>query len=215
MTAIPPLAATHLRCYIMLHPSCDCLPHGSSGIQWYGAVLTTLWPSICLHARLRELRSRRLEQGEKCTKYFFNLERRNHEISSLSKLKMNDAICEDEKWLSQYVGSFCEKLYLADPLNKDKMTLFLRTIQPASRRIDEVFQLTCDQKISRTEVQKCTDALKDNKAPGTDGLTGELNKCFSCSIFSWTVWRGSRKRATPHTLRQGLIKLIPKPKKRS
>ena len=43
------------------------------------------------------VRSRRrwLEQGEKCTKYFFNLEKRNYEQSSLSKLRVNDEICDN------------------------------------------------------------------------------------------------------------------------
>ncbi len=153
---------------------------------------------------------------EQCTKYFFNLEKRNHEISSLSKLENNDTVCEDEKLVSQYVVSFSEKLYLADPLNKDTMTLFLRTIQPDSRRIDEVFQLTCDQKMRITEVQKCIDALKDNKAPGNDGLIEEFYKCLKQSMAPFLVGlfeESLGEEELPHTLRQGLMKLIPKPKK--
>ncbi len=64
------------------------------------------------------VRSRRrwLRQGEKCTKYFFNLEKRNYEQSSLGKLRINDAICDNEKEISQYVAKFYETLYSADLL---------------------------------------------------------------------------------------------------
>lgn len=154
-------------------------------------------------ARGAFIRSRRkwLEQGEKCTKYFFNLEKRNHEISSLCKLKINDTVYEDGKLISQFAVSFYEKLYLADPLNQDKMASFLQTIQPDIRRI---------------EVQKGIDALKDNKAPGNDGIIGEFYKCFKQSIAPFLTGlfeEALEKEELPHTLRQGLIKLIPKPKK--
>lgn len=48
------------------------------------------------------VRSRRrwLEQGEKCAKYFFNLEKSQ---SSLGKLRTNDVICDNEKEISQYL----------------------------------------------------------------------------------------------------------------
>ena len=68
--------------------------------------------------------------------------------------------------------SFYENLYLADPLNQDNMASFLQTIQPDIRKIDQDFQSICDQKITITEVQKGIDALKDNKAPGNDGIIG-------------------------------------------
>lgn len=59
-------------------------------------------------ARGAFVRSRRkwLEQGEKCTKYFFNLEKRNFEQSSLSKLRINDLICDDKKQISEFVANF-------------------------------------------------------------------------------------------------------------
>lgn len=66
------------------------------------------------------VRSRRrwLEQGEKCTyctlivlKYFFNLEKRNYEQSSLGKLRINDAKCDNEKEISQYVVKFYKTLF--------------------------------------------------------------------------------------------------------
>lgn len=86
-------------------------------------------------ARGAFVRSRRkwLEQGEKCTKYFFNLGKSNFERSSLNKLKINDLKCEDEKQISQFVANFYQGLYGADQLNEDDMDVFLRGIEPETK----------------------------------------------------------------------------------
>lgn len=129
---------------------------------------------------------------------------------------MNDTVCEKGKVISQYVASFYEKLYLADLVNKDKMSSFLQTVQPNIRRINDDFQVMCDKKITRTEVLKCIDSLEDNKAPGNDGIIGEFYKCFKQAIAPFLVGlfkEALEKEELPHTLRQGLIKLIPKAKK--
>ena len=94
-----------------------------------------------------------LEQGQKCTKYFFNLEKQNFELSSLSKLKINDLISDDEKQISQFVTDFYKRLYGADQLDEvDMMKLdmaeFLKGIEPDTKKIDDNFKSICDQKIS-------------------------------------------------------------------
>lgn len=124
------------------------------------------------------IRSRRkwLEQGEKCTKYFFNLEKRNNELSSISKLTINNQIWEDEKIISKHVADFYNNLYSKDILHEDHMDAFFQTIQSNVKKIDENFKFICDQKITVAETLKCIDALKDNKSPGNDGLTGEFYK---------------------------------------
>ncbi len=58
--------------------------------------------------------------------------------------------------------------------------------------------------------------LKNDKSPGRDGLTAELYKLFTDELtpFLTQVFRESiEKEALPPTLMQGIIRLIPKPKK--
>lgn len=63
--------------------------------------------------------------------------------------------------------------------------------------------------ISVEEVIKAINHLKNNKSPGTDGLTGEFYKQFI--MFNESI----SNQCLPPTLTQGLITLIPKPKKGS
>jgi len=58
------------------------------------------------------VRSRRkwLEEGEKNSKYFFNLEKRNTELSTLKRLLIDDKISTDSNEISQFVTNFYKKI---------------------------------------------------------------------------------------------------------
>lgn len=72
------------------------------------------------------------------------------------------------------------------------------------------------KKINIIDVQNRINALKDNKSPGNDGLIGEFYKDFNTTLapFSAAMFEEAlEKEELPPTLKQGLIKLIPKPQK--
>ncbi len=76
------------------------------------------------------IRSRRkwLEKGESNSKYFFNLERKNGDFSSLKKLKINDSLIVDPKLISNFVATFYEKLYSQNN-NSDNAAFFLDSLK--------------------------------------------------------------------------------------
>lgn len=84
---------------------------------------------------------------EKCTKYFFNLEKINFEVSSLSKLKINDVVCDDKIQISKYVADFYQGLYSTDVENAKNMDLFLKSKQNYLDVIDDGFKLVYDREI--------------------------------------------------------------------
>ena len=120
--------------------------------------------------KARGARRNWLEQGEKNTKYFFNLEKRNYEASSLTRLKINDQICEDKKLIARHVADFYQELYATNGGRKNNIDLFIKEVKTDIRSIDEGFKIIFDQKVSLAEVEKCIGSLKDNKSPGSDGL---------------------------------------------
>ncbi len=67
-------------------------------------------------ARGAFIRSRKkwLEEGEKSTKYLFNMEKRNVECTSMVKLNINGKLTETVKEISRYVADFYENLYSDD-----------------------------------------------------------------------------------------------------
>uniref|UniRef100_A0A3P9LHW9 Reverse transcriptase domain-containing protein n=1 Tax=Oryzias latipes TaxID=8090 RepID=A0A3P9LHW9_ORYLA len=169
-------------------------------------------------ARGAFVRSRRkwLEQGEKCTKYFFNLEKRNFEISCIRQIKIGNSISEDTKKVSQYVAKFYQRLYTKDCFREEDIELFFNNIKDKIGKVSETFEKTCDQKIKTEEVEDCIKSLKDNKSPGNDGLTSEFYKFFIAKLtpFLSNLFEEALDIGIlPPTLRQGLIKLIPKPHK--
>lgn len=130
-------------------------------------------------ARGAFVRSRRkwMEAGEKNTKYFFSLEKRNREITSINKLVINDATNENPKDVSKFVSQFYSKLYssLNQPTNTD---LFLSNLSDNINKITTDFRNSCDEELNIQDVIDCINSLKENKSPGSDGLTGEFYKTF-------------------------------------
>lgn len=66
------------------------------------------------------------------------------------------------------------------------------------------------------EIMESIEALKNNKSPGTDGLTDELYKHFSLELAPFllkTYLESISSETLPPTLSQGLLTLIPNLKK--
>ena len=73
------------------------------------------------------MRSRRkwMEEGEKNTKYFFNLEKRNTGTASIMKLNINGQITDNTREISTFVKNFYENLYKKKVFNLcDSFSLF-------------------------------------------------------------------------------------------
>lgn len=112
-----------------------------------------------------------MEEGEKNTRYFFNLAKRNAELSSIHKLNINGQISVNMKEIS-YVKNFHEELY-AEKLHNTDETCF-SSIKNVVKCIDEDSKKVGDEKITAAEIKICKSKLKGNKSPGNDGLTSEF-----------------------------------------
>lgn len=52
------------------------------------------------------------------------------------------------------------------------------TVSNTINKVDNNFKKTCEDPFNITEIKTCIGNLKDNRAPGNDGLTSEFYKCF-------------------------------------
>lgn len=119
------------------------------------------------------------EHGERNTKFFLNLQKRNFRQKSVTKLKLKDNTHTNDQFeILQEEKQFYESLYMSKNVDAEKFSQspFFKpdNITPLSQ--DD--KLACENPISTNE---CLNALKEftnSKTPGTDGFTSKFYKFF-------------------------------------
>lgn len=126
-----------------------------------------------------------LEEGEKDTQYFFSLEERNFEMSSLVKLNINGQITEEpDDQAFCYKISYCIKIYIYIYIDD---TDFFLSIKPNAKFISEECKNMCDGNITLDEINLCSSKLKDYKSPANNGLTCIIYKVFQEDISQFLL----------------------------
>lgn len=155
-----------------------------------------------------------LEKGEQNSAFFFQLEKKHAKANTIVHLNINGTITSDSKDIADYCSTFFSTLYNSG-FNEDNSSVFIDSLTN-SKTINEDQKEHCDSSICIKEVLQAITELKLNKSPGIDGLNSEFYKTFSeelapflLKLFLQSIEYGK----LPPTLTQGLIILIPKPKK--
>ncbi len=162
------------------------------------------------------VRSRRkwLEEGEQNSAYFFRLERFSAMNDSIDRLQTDDGVLDDPKEIAAFCSKFYNNLYTSR-YSDNSAKFFFDSINQ-NKIISFEDKEDCDGDISQSEILLAIKNLKNNKSPGSDGLTAELYKMFdeNVSPFLLKVFEESFElEALPSTMTQGIITLIPKPNK--
>ena len=157
------------------------------------------------------------EEGERNTKYFYSLEKRHHDIKTVSKLKVGDnCYIEDQFEILKEEKKFYESLYRSTKINPNsfKNSPFFNSENVTT--LSEEEKKSCEGLINEEE---CIIALKDfdnNKTPGTDGLPAEFYRFFWPDIchdllasYNFAFQHGTLSISQ----RRGIISLIPKKSK--
>ena len=123
-------------------------------------------------------RARWHEYGEKSSKYFLNLEKRNHVEKHMRKLHINNSFTTDPTVILAEQKRFYQDLYTSGNkcLNNDAIETFLMNLN-IPKLTDEQKDL-CEGKIYRKECKRVLDSFQDNKTPGSDGIPIEFYKRF-------------------------------------
>lgn len=155
-----------------------------------------------------------MEEGEQNTAYFFRLEKLHAKNNTIQKLNIDGDITDDPRKIAKYCSDFYIKLY-ESKYNEESTYQFWGSLTE-TKLIDTDLKESCDKPLTLQEVIFAIEHLKPNKSPGTDGITSEFYKAFSKQLAPFLLGLFLEcigNESLPPTLTQGLITLIPKPKK--
>ena len=115
------------------------------------------------------------EEGERNSRYFFNIEKRNSNFKSINRLELeNNTITEDPILILQEMKHFYESLYKGKDVRNPEV--YLSNLKTA--KISEENYNKINENITESELLKIVKSLKNNKTPGEDGLPAEFYKFF-------------------------------------
>ena len=167
--------------------------------------------AIKTHGAFIRSRVKEIDQSERNTRYFFNLEKRNANIKSINRLELpNGEITEDQTVILKEMENFYTNLYKSSVV--DNPATFMDDIQNKN-------EITLEQKvhlekdITEEEIKKVIKKLPRNKTPGEDGLPSEFYQIFWIDIKKYLVQSfkySFDNEELSITQRRGILSLIPK-----
>ena len=119
-----------------------------------------------------------VEEGEKATKYFFNLEKRNYNRKTIDEIKLeNDETTTDETQILSEIQMYYSNLYNSQTTDgQESFEIFTENMEIP--KLDDVERDALDGPLTYEECKKSLDTLENGKSPGEDGFTVEFYKHF-------------------------------------
>lgn len=156
-------------------------------------------------------RAKWIQEGEKATHYFCNLEKRNFVNKSMNVLEREDGtVIKNKNDILKETCDFYEKLYASREAEVKNVNL--ASIIDAPTLSDEDRD-SLEGLITAEEALKALKNMKQSRAPGNDGFTAEFYKFFWLDIGAFvlrSINEGFLTGKMSITQRQGLITCIPK-----
>jgi hypothetical protein len=121
------------------------------------------------------------EHGEKNTKFFLNLEKRNYKTKCITKLINEEEITiNDKDEILNYEAKYYKKLYTEPktPEQENEINLPNTFNDENTPKLNEIDKQMCENNISLDEIGIALKELKNGKSPGNDGFTTDFYKFF-------------------------------------
>ena len=119
------------------------------------------------------------EHGEKCTKYFASLEKRNYKNKTIKQLDVDGKVVTDPHEILKIEEEFYSKLYSECKINLDhEAKAYKHFLGQEHPLLDEGERQACEGEVSEQECASALKDLKNGKSPGSDGFTVEFYKFF-------------------------------------
>ena len=162
-------------------------------------------------------RAKIIEEDEKPTNFFCNLEKHNYTSKIIPKLETNDGkIITDQQEILNETKLFYENLYS----NKDSQLIDINLYELFNNK--DIKKLNKDESdsiegpITYQEAALILKAMSNNRSPGSDGFSAEFFKMFWKKMGHFVVRSinyGFSKGELSITQREGIITCIPKENK--
>ena len=121
-------------------------------------------------------RVKNYEEGEKSTKYFLNMEKKNIKDKIWNKIKCQDGTYKtDISSMLKEQTNFYKSLFNSNGFNNDDADYFLNHVET---KLSEEEKVSCENDVTETEILKVIKQLKQNKSPGDDGIVCEFYTHF-------------------------------------
>ena len=166
---------------------------------------------LCKGAFIRS-RERWMEQGEKSTKYFLNLEKRNGKRKELDCISKNGKIITGNENILKEITKYYRELYSKHSFSKvSDIKTYLETTDLTI--LSEEDALLCEGLVTEKECCDALNSMRNNKSPGSDGLTAEFYKCFWDDLkflFMNSLNESFEKQELSESQKQAVITLLHK-----
>ena len=119
-----------------------------------------------------------VEKGERPTKYFFNLEKRNYNRKTITELQTDDnEIIREEDIILETIEKFYKDLYRSKiTVSQVDLDEFIEDIEIPKLDNEEKNEL--EGLFTLEECKEVLETFEDNKSQGEDGFTAEFYKQF-------------------------------------
>ena len=122
-----------------------------------------------------------VEEGEKNSKYFLNLEKRNYNIKHIKKLMCNTGVVlTNPKAIIEEEKNYYKKLYSSNIENNFNLSSTeLRFLDnPKIPKLSVIDKHFCDMTLQKKNYALALTNLANDKSPGSDGLSTNFYKFF-------------------------------------
>ena len=165
---------------------------------------------ISTGAQIRS-RAEYVENGEKNTKFFLNLEKKRQEQNVITELKNeNGKTLNKREAILQEIENFYKNLYSSKIISDTKYDEFLNNDLDEKKLTNDQKQL-CEGKIKIHEAECALKNMKEKKSPGIDGIPAEFYKTFWNLIgeFLISVYNEAYARGElPYSMNRSIISLL-------
>ena len=138
-----------------------------------------------------------VEQGDKPTKYFFNLEKMRQQKKEMTELKSHSGeLLSDSKDIREEMNNFYQDLFSKEEVDLEAQNWLLDQL---SMSLDEQEQASCEGLLTVEECHEALNGMDTRKSPGIDGLMAEFYVAF------WAVLRSDLVEVLNYSFQHGQL----------